>query len=330
MARSRVRSAGRRRERPLSHWPFVSACGLLLAAAALPATLRAAEASAPIAGSAPRYTPGAELPFGNSGIFRSLVPSPVLESQSAVEYSELIQRAREDGSLQPATDAHVERVRAIVLRLAPFASKWSDRVKDWRWEVNVVRSQRIGMVCLPGGKILVYAGLLDRIRLRDDELGVLFGHEIAHALREQVRERLDAQQVLQLGASPMPRLFGVAELGETTGTASGTGTAFASIRYDATDETEADVIGGDIAARAGFDPRAAVPLWDKLAAATRRDKANGFVHAHPYSEARRLDIIKRLPDMLALFAKARGVAFKELPDYRGMTATPSGSSNIRR
>jgi predicted Zn-dependent protease len=308
----------------------VSACGLLLAAAALPVRLHAAEPSAPVAGSAPRYTPGAEVRFGNSGMFRSLVPSRVLEAQSAVEYAELVDRAREDGSLLPATDARVERARAIALHLAPFVDKWSDRVKDWRWEVNVVRSQRIGMVCLPGGKILVYTGLLDRIRLHDDELGVLFGHEIAHALREQVRERLGAQQVLPLGASPMLRLFGVAGLGGTAGTATDSRTPFASIRYDATDETEADVIGGDIAARAGFDPRAAVPLWDKLADATRRDKANGFVRAHPYTVARRLDIIKRLPDMLALYAKARGVAVGQLPDYRGMTAKPGGGNKLQR
>jgi predicted Zn-dependent protease len=327
MASSYVKSVGRRRERSLSCWPFVSACGLLLAVAALPARVHATEASAPVAGSAPSYTPGAEVRFGNSGMFRSLVPSPALEAQSATEYVELVERAREDGSLLPSTDARVERVRAIALRLAPFADKWSDRVKNWRWEVNVVRSQHIGMVCLPGGKILVYTGLLDRIRLHDDELGVLFGHEIAHALREQVRERLGTQQVLPLAASPMPRLFGVSELGGATGTASGI--PFASIQYDATDETESDVIGGDIAARAGFDPRAAVPLWDKLADATRRDTADGFIHAHPYSEARRLDIIKRLPDMLALYAKARGVAVGQLPDYVGTRTTSAGAARRR-
>lgn len=329
MASSDVKSVGRRRHRSLSCWPFVSACGLLLAATALPARLHAAEANAPVAGSAPSYTPGAEIRFGNSGMFRSLVPSPVLEAQSAVEYAELLERAREDGSLLPATDARVERVRAIVLRLAPFADKWSDRVKDWRWEVNVVRSRQIGVVCLPGGKILVYTGLLERVRLHDDELGVLFGHEIAQALREQVRERLGAQQVMPFGATPMPRLFGVTELGGTAGTASGSRIPFASIQYDATDETEADVIGGDIAARAGFDPRAAVPLWDKLAEATRRDTANGYIHAHPYSEARRLDIIKRLPDMLALYAKAHGVAVGQLPDYVG-TRTTSACAARRR
>jgi Peptidase family M48 len=298
-------------------------------AALLPARLSAAEASAPSAGSAPSYVPGAVVRFGYGAMFRRIVPSPVLEAQSAVEYTALVERARENGGLLPATHARVERVRAIVMRIAPFADKWSDRVKDWRWEVNVVRSPRIGMYCLPGGKILIYTGLIDRIRPRDDELGVLFGHEIAHALREQVREKLNAQQATPLGASPMPRLYGVAEFDGTAPLTPPTiGSPVASIQYDATDETEADVIGDDIAARAGFDPRAAVPLWDKLAEATRRD-SNGFIRIHPYSDARRSDIIKRMPDMLALYAKAQGVTVEQLPRYGGTTAKPVAGNAAR-
>ena len=310
-----------------STWSASSACGLLFALAALPACLAAAEANASSAGSAPGYAPGGEVRFDNGATFRSLVPSPLLEAQSAIEYTEVVERAREDGRLLPATDARVERLRAIALRIAPFAGKWSDRVKDWRWEVNVVRSPRIGIYCLPGGKILVYTGLIDRIRLRDDELGLLFGHEIAHALREQVRDRL-ARQAMSLGSSPMPRLFGVAELDGTPAPAPAIGMPLASIRYDATDETEADIIGNDIAARAGFDPRAAVPLWDKLAGATRRDK-NGFILAHPYSEARRSDLLKRLPDRLALYAKARGIAVEQLPAYGATRAAPGGAKRHR-
>jgi predicted Zn-dependent protease len=259
-------------------------------------------------------------------MFRSLVPSPLLEAQSALEYATLVERARADGQLLPSEDARVERMRAIVARLAPFADKWSDRVKTWHWEVNVVRARRIGLACLPGGKILVYSGLLDRIRLGDDELGVLVAHEIAHAVREQVRERLGAQQAL--GASPMSQLFGTTGLDGMPSFSPALRTSVLSIDYDATDETEADVIGGDIAARAGFDPRAAVPLWDKLAFATRREK-NSFIRSHPYSEARRLDLKKRLPDMLALFAKARGIAANRLPDYPSNRTSPAGSQRDR-
>jgi Peptidase family M48 len=304
-----------------------SACALVLALAALPPVFAAAQPSPPSAASAPSYAPGGQVRFGNTAIFRNLVPSAVVDAQSAVEYRQLVDRARADGRLLPATDPRVDRVRAIAQRIAPFADKWSDRIKDWRWEVNVVRSPRIDIACLPGGKILVYSGLLERIRLRDDELGVLFGHQIAHALREQVRERL-AQQATGLGSSPMPQLFGVTELYGTPASAPTIDMPLAPIQYDATDETEADVIGNDIAARAGFDPRAAVPLWDKLARATRHNE-NGFILAHPYSEARRSDIIKRLPDILELYAKTQGVPVDQLPPFWAKRS-PSGSAGRPR
>jgi len=291
----------------------------------LPSVLQAVEASAPVVGSAPNYVPGAQVRLENDNTFSSLVPSPILEAQSAAEYAALIERARENGTLLPASDPRVKRARTIAMRIAPFANKWSERVKEWNWEINVVRSSRIGMLSLPGGKMLIYTGLLDRIQLHDDELGMLLGHEIAHALREQVRERLAAQQTM-LGASPMPQLFGVAELDGAQGLASGVGPSVSSIRYDATDETEADVIGGDIAARAGFDPRGALPLWDKLANATRRSK-DGFIHVHPYSEERRHAIIKRLPAMLALYAKARGVTITKLPPY-GVARQPVPDNSV--
>ncbi|PMS37670.1 peptidase M48-like protein [Trinickia symbiotica] len=326
MAGSHITAQGRPYNRSLDRRCFasarvlLSAFAILLGLVGLPGGTHAAKPSA-TAGSAakdPAYTPGTDIHFGNDAMFRNLVPPPILEAQSAVEYAALVERARESGRLLPASDARVDRVRAIAMRLAPLAEKWSDRIKDWHWEVNVVRSSRIGMSCLAGGKILVYSGLLDRIRLRDDELGLLIGHEIAHALREQVRERLGGQPPsIPLGANPIPPLFGVNGLDGTPATGATFGPPAASTKYDATDETEADVIGADIAARAGFDPRAAVPAWDKLADATRRDK-DGFIRAHPYTVARRLDIIKRLPDMLALYAKARGVSVNQLPDYPGM------------
>ncbi|CAN7538759.1 M48 family metallopeptidase [Trinickia sp. LjRoot230] len=332
MATARIKTAMRAARR----WA-AAVLGPALACAALPAHVVAAVALTgasnasvpPAAASASAYSPGESLHFGNGPMFRNPVSSQLLEAQSAADYAQLVERARSEGRLLPDGDPRVERVRTIAVRIAPFADKWSDRVKSWRWELNVVRSREIGMACLPGGKLIVYSGLLDRIHLKDDELGVLLGHEIAHALREQARERLGAAPPTLLGTNPIPQLFGVTNYDSTPTPASGIGAPIVPMKYDATDETEADVIGSDIAARASFDPRAAVTLWDKLAAATRADKPNGFIHTHPYSEARRLDIIKRLPDMLALYAKARGIPAERLPDYAGVKSSTSRPARNR-
>lgn len=284
-----------------------------------------AQAPTPAAQSGNAAAPGAsgpaapgvnrEVRFDNGAVFRNLIPSPTLEAQAAAEYAEIVRGAAHSDRLYPDSDPRVQRVRQFVDRLAPYAQKWSDRVKNWKWEVAVIRSPDIRMYCLPGGKIVVYGGLLDRVKLNDNEFGMLLGHEIAHAVREHVRERLGEQQATQIESGTVPQLFGLADLGVFP---LGIGSQLFEMHYGRADETEADVIGSDIAARAGFDPRAALTLWDKLAAATKNDRDQGFIYVHPYTPARRADIIKRLPDMMPLYAKARGLPLDELPDYAGI------------
>ncbi|RKE25568.1 peptidase M48-like protein [Paraburkholderia sp. BL23I1N1] len=265
----------------------------------------------------PTYSaPNTQLHYGGYLVFRNLIPSPMLEAQAAEEFNQIVYGADHANRLYGDTDAHVTRVRSIVDKLIPYSLKWNERAKNWKWDVAVVRSPDIRMYCLPGGKIVVYSGLLDRARLNDNELGMLIGHEIAHALREHARERLGELQASQLDSSgTIPQLFGLADLGVAP---LGIGSRLLEMKYESTDETEADVIGSDIASRAGFDPRAAVTLWDKLATATRSNREQGYIYVHPYTPARRQDIIKRLPDMLPLYAKAIGKSVDALPDYAGI------------
>ncbi|WP_415774567.1 M48 family metallopeptidase [Paraburkholderia sp. J11-2] len=260
---------------------------------------------------------GRVVRFGNAAVYRNLIPSPMLEAQATAEFNEIVRGAAHSNRLYAESDPHVQRVRAFVDRLAPYALKWSDRVKNWKWEVAVIRSNDIRMYALPGGKIVVYGGLLDRVKLNDNEFGMLLGHEIAHAVREHVRERLGEQQAAQIESGSVPQLFGLADLGVFP---LGIGSQLVEMHYGRADETEADVIGSDIASRAGFDPRAALTLWDKLAAATRADRDQGFIYVHPYTPARRADIAKRLADMMPLYAKAIGKPLAELPDYQGIPA----------
>ena len=264
----------------------------------------------------PPYAPNQQLRFGSYAVFRNLIPSPALEAQAAEEFQQITYGAQHADRLYPDTDARVIRVRSLVDNLIPYSLKWNDRAKSWKWDIAIVRSPDIRMYCLPGGKIVIYSGILDRVHLNDNELGMLLGHEIAHALREHARERLGERQAAQLDSSgTIPQLFGLADLGVAP---LGIGSQLLEMKYSNTDETEADVIGSDIASRAGYDPRAAITLWDKLAAATRGNRDQGYIYVHPYTPQRRQDIIKRLPDMLPLYAKAIGKTVDALPDYAGI------------
>ncbi|WP_447272661.1 M48 family metallopeptidase [Burkholderia sola] len=279
-----------------------------------------AEGAQPTGSSSPAkaYTPTPpQVRYGNAIAFRTLIPSPLLEQLTANEYAQIVQTAADSNRLLPANQPRVKRLRAIVAKLAPYSVKWNDRVKSWAWDVNAIRSRDIRLTCLPGGKVLVYGGMLDRVRLNDDEFGVLLAHGIAHALREHARSNFSVASQTSLRAAALPPLFGV---GDPLPQALNLGERLQSLHYDPTDETEADVIGGDIAARAGFDPRAAITLWDKLAVATRANKASGFIYTHPYSTARRQDLLNRLPDLMPLYAKATGKRVESLPDYAGISA----------
>ncbi|KFG96178.1 peptidase M48 [Burkholderia paludis] len=288
---------------------------------AAPVPPSAAEAAQPTGAAASAKAADAQAPqqlrYGNAIAFRTLIPSPLLEQLTANEYMQIVQAAADSDRLLPANQPRVKRLRAIVAKLAPYSVKWNDRVKNWAWEVNAIRSRDIRLTCLPGGKVLVYGGMLDRVHLNDDELGVLLAHGIAHALREHARSNFSATSQTSLRAAALPPLFG---LGDPLPPALNLGERLQSLHYDPTDETEADVIGGDIAARAGFDPRAAITLWDKLAIATRANKATGFIYTHPYSTARRQDLLNRLPDLMPLYAKAIGKRVDTLPDYAGISA----------
>ncbi|MBN3792096.1 M48 family metallopeptidase [Burkholderia sp. Ac-20353] len=280
----------------------------------------AAEPAQPTGAAAPAraYTPTPQqVRFGDATAFRTLIPSQLLEQLTASEYAQIVLAAAQADRLLPANQPRVKRLRAIVAKLAPYSVKWNDRVKTWSWDVNAIRSRDIRLACLPGGKILVYGGMLDSVRLNDDELGVLVAHSIAHALREHARGNFSDPSQTSLRAATLPPLFGV---GDPLPQPLNLGERLQTLRYDPTDETEADVIGGDIAARAGFDPRAAITLWDKLAVATRANKATGYIYAHPYGAARRQDLLNRLPDLLPLYAKAIGKRVDTLPDYAGISA----------
>jgi predicted Zn-dependent protease len=202
---------------------MLRACaGFAASAPAASAPAPASQPAAPAVGASelqrvpPLYTaPNNQIRYGNAALFRNLIPSSTLEAQAAAEYADLIRDAQTSRHLLGNDNPLVQRSRAILNKEIPFALKWNDRAKDWKWELNVVRSNDTRMYCLPGGKIVIYSGLITRLHLNDNELGMMIGHDIAHALREHARERLGRQQAAQLSTGSIPQLFGFIDLAAT-------------------------------------------------------------------------------------------------------------------
>jgi Zn-dependent protease with chaperone function len=231
---------------------------------------------------------------------RNLVPAESLERQAQQQYAQLLQQAASKKALAPASHPQVQRLRAIAKRMLPFTAQWNSRSTEWAWEVNLIGSKQINAFCMPGGKIAFYSAILDQLKLTDDEVAMVMGHEIAHALREHSRERAAKSNLTNMGANILSQVLGVGQLGNM---AIGAGAQLLSLKFSRSDESEADLVGMDLAARAGFNPRAGVTLWQKMSAANSAAPLE-FLSTHPSGDTRIEDIEQHLPEVLPLYEKA--------------------------
>ena len=249
--------------------------------------------------------PSEGIQAGKASVLRNLVPAERLEQAAHQQYDQLKQQAAEKGALAPEGHPQLKRLRAIAQGILPHASRFNPRAKDWKWEVNLIGSRQLNAFCMPGGKIAFYTGLIDSLKLTDDEIAVVMGHEVAHALQEHARERLAKNQITHGLASLASDIVagtkygGLAQLG-IQGAANLT-----TLKFSRDDETEADAIGLDLAARAGFDPRAGISLWRKMSAADRGGAPLSWLSTHPAGNDRIREIERHLPEVMPLYETAR-------------------------
>lgn len=231
-----------------------------------------------------------------------LVSSEQLEQMAAQSYQRLRNEAERKGVLNKDA-ALLQRIRAIAARIQPQTAVFRPDAPGWKWEVNLIGSDELNAFCMPGGKIVFYSGLVKGLSLSDDEIAVVMGHEVAHALREHSREQvsqaLAAQTAIDIGASIFGLGQGAAEL------ASIGYEALVATRFSRTDEKEADRIGLELAARAGYDPRTGVTLWQKMMAKSGGASPPEFLSSHPADAKRIEEVQSLLPVVMPLYEAAR-------------------------
>jgi predicted Zn-dependent protease len=237
---------------------------------------------------------------GRQSKFSRLVSADQVEQAAQQQYWQLQQEARGKNALLPDTHPQVIRLKAISQRIIPFAQEWNGRAAQWQWEVIALQSNEINAFCMPGGKIAFYTGILDKLKLTDDEVAMIMGHEMAHALREHARERMGKTAATRLGANLLSNVLG---LGNTGDALLNIGGQLLNMKFGREDESESDLIGIDLAARAGYNPNAGVSLWQKMAAASKGAPPQ-FLSTHPSGDSRIQDIQNNLPKVLPVYAKA--------------------------
>jgi predicted Zn-dependent protease len=243
---------------------------------------------------------GVRRDVGKESKFTRFAPADQVEAAAAQQYTQMLRQAADKRALAPDNHPQVVRLRYIAQRLVPHALSWNERAKQWRWEVNLLGSKDLNAFCMPGGKIAFYYGILDKLQLSDDEVATIMGHEIAHALREHARERIGKNLATRAGASIVSSLLGLGNVGDA---ALGMGAQLLTLKNSREDESEADIVGMDLAARAGYDPKAGVSLWQKMMSASKGAPPQ-FLSTHPAGETRIRDIESKLPKVEPLFARA--------------------------
>lgn len=241
---------------------------------------------------------------GSVGVERQqfvLVSSAEVDAAAAKAYVDVIAKAKEEGKLN--RDAkQTARVREIANRLIPQTVAFRQDAPQWKWEVNVIQSDELNAWCMAGGKIAFYSALIEKLQLTDDEIAAIMGHEIAHALREHSRERMSQQLATNVGLGLLS-----AGLGLSSGASDLAGMAAnvaISLPYGRSHEVESDRIGVELAARAGYNPRAAISVWEKMSKAGGNSTPE-LLSTHPSPENRMRDLADYSARVQPLYEQAK-------------------------
>ena len=241
---------------------------------------------------------------GATGVDRQqllLVSSEQVLQMSAQSYAQSIQEARAKGVLD-TNQAQLNRLKGIANRIVGQVGVYRQDAAKWNWKVHTIKSNELNAFVMPGGKIMFYSGIIDRLNLTDDEIAAIMAHEISHALREHSRERLSREYATQTGIGVAASIFGLSQgQAELAGTAGNLGL---SLPHSRTQESEADQLGLELMARAGYNPQAAITLWQKMQNASQGEPPQ-FLSTHPSSSNRISTLQSLMPKVIPLYQQSR-------------------------
>jgi Zn-dependent protease with chaperone function len=218
-----------------------------------------------------------------------LVPSSQIEEASAQSYEKLKQDAKNAGKLNQSPES-TARVQNVMKKLIPQTAVFRKDALGWKWESNVITQNELNAFCMPGGKIIFYTGIIDQLKLTDGEIAAIMGHEISHALREHGRERMTEELIKKYSIDVFldPKYSAIANTVSTLAI---------SLPHGRNQETEADEIGLELMARAGYDPLEAISLWRKMSAQNKGGQMPQFLSTHPTDENRIKNLQALMPKM---------------------------------
>ena len=233
---------------------------------------------------------------------RMMVSEQEVNASAQKQYAQMMAEAQKKNALDRDA-AQVARVKAITSRLVPQTAVFRPDAQKWAWEVHVLTLNDVNAWCMPGGKMAVYSGLIEKLQATDDELAAVMGHEISHALREHSREAISRQMATQTAVGVAGAILGVGQLGTSLGNMVADVTL--NLPNSRTNEVEADRIGVELAARAGYNPNAAITLWEKMAKLSSGGQPPKWLSTHPSHEDRINDLKAYAQKVMPLYTAAK-------------------------
>lgn len=235
-------------------------------------------------------------------VMEFLVPGTVTQAQveeAAVYNYEVV---LSQSQVVPESNRQTRRIQEIANRLIALAPEYNPRSAEWQWEVNLLRSDELNAWCMAGGKIAFYTAIINELKLTDDEIAMVMGHEMVHALEDHIYYQINKEAFINTGASyGAQTINGIPFSGEIAGL----GATMLNLSFSRSDEKSADLIGQELAARAGYNPQAAVTLWEKFQTYTNSGTSKiDFLSTHPANAARIEYLQENLPNVMPLYEEA--------------------------
>ena len=231
----------------------------------------------------------------------SMLSTDEVNQMYAQSYQKTVGEASTQGVLDK-TSNDAKRIQAISDRLIAQAPVFRPDSAQWKWEVNLIKSDELNANCGPGGKIIFYTGLMDSLKLTDDEIAAILGHEIAHALREHGREAMSKAYGIEMAKQGAGALLGLSQ--DSLALADTVANYGMTLPNSRSNENEADLIGLELAARAGYNPNAAITLWNKMSKASEGAPPE-FMSTHPASSSRIASLQAAIPKVMPLYEQAK-------------------------